>query len=61
MPNEFLVFMDHLQALEFADRPDYTMLNSLLTVRIYNNQYIRVLRLILSIKIKISFFGTKSN
>ena len=34
LPNEFLVFMDHLQALEFADRPDYTMFNSLLTVRI---------------------------
>jgi tau tubulin kinase len=30
LPSEFLVFMDHLQALEFTDRPDYAMLISLL-------------------------------
>lgn len=40
LPSEFLVFMDHLQALEFTDRPDYAMLISLLEVRIYCIIYI---------------------
>ncbi len=59
LPNEFLVFMDHLQALEFTDRPDYGMLISLLEVRIHVYDFILNLNLNLSVvpdQFRISFF-----
>lgn len=33
MPNEFLKFMEHLQSLEFSDKPDYDYLIGLLEYR----------------------------